>query len=609
MRKKMHLKKLGVMFATCAAMLFAVIVPAKTAFAASAEIEAEAGIAEEAFAETEKKLAGDALPIYKVSLGFAPPVPGTRVSQTAAEGQYTPNPSLALTIPAGANYALAEDGAWYVSDPNSKTPLTGEFTLEEGETYYAMVHLSPVGEAYFTNSDSLETSIENAFVKRRSIAADKSIHICFSFSPAEDTQAQSFDFFAVWLCDTSHSHNLGGSVTMEAVLPDGSAWEENGKTVSISTNQMVPAGSAVKLTAVPDEEYVFDGWYPANVNKTKLDDPHYLSDKCISRNPVLAFTGNPVGEKQAPYVCAVFAASAGEVESISLNKTKVTLKVGKTAQLSATVFPEFAEDAEVTWKSEDTGIVKVGSASGKIKGIAPGTTNVRAETANGTRAVCKVTVKGSEVTDVTINKTSVSTNVGLTVQLKATATPSDATDTSLTWTSSNAKVATVSANGLVTAVRCGSCFITATAASGVDATCKVTVAQKYAYELSKDGAYRFLSNTTTIKKLKAAGWSYKKAFRVAAKSTIPVYEIYNKTSKSYSYTTNKTDAVALKKAGNTVNVAFYACKTKTTPVYALCGKDGKTWYYTTSKTTVKNMKKKGWTYKGIAWYAELATLS
>ena len=66
--------------------------------------------------------------------------------------------------------------------------------------------------------------------------------------------------------------------------------------------------------------------------------------------------------------------------------------------------------------------------------------------------------------------------------------------------------------------------------------------------------------------------------------------------------------MAAKKAGSTVSTAFYACKTQTTPVYEICGKDGKTYYYTTKKSTVTAQKKKGWTYKGIAWYAELAAI-
>ena len=299
-----------------------------------------------------------------------------------------------------------------------------------------------------------------------------------------------------------------------------------------------------------------------------------------------------------------------EVESITLNVSTKTLKVGQIYQLVATTLPTDAANAEVTWKSGATGIVKVGSSSGKIKGIAPGTATIRAMTANGVKAYCKVTVVASGVTKVTLDKTTATTYVGQTVQLKASCTPASGVDTTLTWTSSNAKVAKVSAKGLVTGVRSGTAKITATAKSGKSATCTITVGQKYVYQCEKNGVYRYEVKASTIKSLKKAGWTYKKVFRCAGKSKSPVYWIYNKTTKRYQYTMNKSTAVAAKKKGNTAGIAFYGSDTKSIPVYELC-KEGKkpTYFYTTNKTQVKNLKNKGWKYKGIACYAELKPLA
>ena len=206
-----------------------------------------------------------------------------------------------------------------------------------------------------------------------------------------------------------------------------------------------------------------------------------------------------------------------------------------------------------------------------------------------------------------LNLTKKSLNVGLTVQLKATVAP---TGTEVTWKSSNTKVAKVSKKGLVTAVRCGKCKITATTKGGKTAACTITVKQKYVYELEKNGVYRYLVNTKTIKQLAKEGWTYTKVFRAAGKSTKPVYWIYNKSTKRYRYTTDKALAVKEKKAGNKAGVAFYGSETTSIPVYELV-KSGKrpTYYYTTNKTKVTALKNEGWTYKGKAWYAELKTLS
>ncbi len=77
-------------------------------------------------------------------------------------------------------------------------------------------------------------------------------------------------------------------------------------------------------------------------------------------------------------------------------------------------------------------------------------------------------------TSVTLNKTTAELKVGETLTLNATVLPADATDKSVTWSSSDTKVATVK-DGVVTAVKAGTATITVTTANGLTATCKVTV--------------------------------------------------------------------------------------------------------------------------------------
>ena len=81
----------------------------------------------------------------------------------------------------------------------------------------------------------------------------------------------------------------------------------------------------------------------------------------------------------------------------------------------------------------------------------------------------------NEVTSVTLNKTTLSLEVGKTSKLSATVLPASATNKSVTWTSSKEDVATVSTNGTVTAKKAGTTVITATAVNGKSATCTVTV--------------------------------------------------------------------------------------------------------------------------------------
>lgn len=82
------------------------------------------------------------------------------------------------------------------------------------------------------------------------------------------------------------------------------------------------------------------------------------------------------------------------VKEIKLNKTSVSINVGKTAQLIATVSPSNSTNKNVTFSSSSTKIATV-SSSGKITGKAAGTATITAKTSNGKKATCKVTVKSS----------------------------------------------------------------------------------------------------------------------------------------------------------------------------------------------------------------------
>ena len=87
-----------------------------------------------------------------------------------------------------------------------------------------------------------------------------------------------------------------------------------------------------------------------------------------------------------------------------------------------------------------------------------------------------VAMKGFvDVTSVTLNHSEVSMERGESLQLVATINPSNATFQALTWKSSATSVATVDANGEITANGVGTATITVTAANGVKATCVVTV--------------------------------------------------------------------------------------------------------------------------------------
>ena len=168
-----------------------------------------------------------------------------------------------------------------------------------------------------------------------------------------------------------------------------------------------------------------------------------------------------------------------KVENISLNHYELTMSVGKTAALSATVLPEDAYDRSFTWKSGNPGVAAVNN-NGRVTAAAKGTAVIKAAANDGSGvfAECKITVR-QPVTSLTLNKTSLTVNRGATATLTATVGPSNADNKKVKWTTSNSAVATVSSTGAVKGVKKGTATITATAAdgSGKKAACTVTVKQ------------------------------------------------------------------------------------------------------------------------------------
>ena len=79
-----------------------------------------------------------------------------------------------------------------------------------------------------------------------------------------------------------------------------------------------------------------------------------------------------------------------------------------------------------------------------------------------------------DVTGVTLDRTKLTMSVNETATLTATVSPENATDQTLLWSSSNEEIATVSEDGVVTALKAGTVTVTATA-GGVSATCEITV--------------------------------------------------------------------------------------------------------------------------------------
>lgn len=163
------------------------------------------------------------------------------------------------------------------------------------------------------------------------------------------------------------------------------------------------------------------------------------------------------------------------VNNITLDVTSHTMTIGDFLQLTATIYPKDAEYKDVIWSSNNEDVAVV-DQKGLVQAKAYGKVKITATSKDGgLEAVCNVTVEPVAVTEVSLNAKAVTLKVGETYQLKETVLPENATDQTVTWTSSNTKAATVS-GGAVTAVGTGSAVIIVKTNSGAKtASCTVTV--------------------------------------------------------------------------------------------------------------------------------------
>lgn len=172
-----------------------------------------------------------------------------------------------------------------------------------------------------------------------------------------------------------------------------------------------------------------------------------------------------------PLVAADFDYAA--VTGVTMDKATVSVGMGATLALNATVVPDTATLPVMNWSSSNEAIVTV-DFSGKVSGVALGEATITATSIDGAKtATCVVTVK-PKVTG--LNKASTGLLVEGTEQLVVLTNPANAANPGVVWSSADAGVATVDQTGKVTAMGAGTTSVKATAADGdTYATCVVTV--------------------------------------------------------------------------------------------------------------------------------------
>lgn len=194
------------------------------------------------------------------------------------------------------------------------------------------------------------------------------------------------------------------------------------------------------------------------------------------------------------------------VSSVALNQTLLNLKVGDTTTLKAVVTPSNATNQQIKWSSSDNRVASVdqaGVVTAKDSGVATITVSTvdGGKTANCTVQVSESSETGSDTT-ITVILSNSYLNLSAsnrTANLTATITPTNVSNQKVTWSSSNNAIATVTQEGLVTAIADGTTTITATSLEGSKtATCTVVV--NMAGNFTSTTIVTVIPNSDTIQK-------------------------------------------------------------------------------------------------------------
>lgn len=169
---------------------------------------------------------------------------------------------------------------------------------------------------------------------------------------------------------------------------------------------------------------------------------------------------------------------------IEFNVTNpLPLLIGTDSLISYTLSPEYATQRELIWTSADTDIATV-DIEGRIYVHKVGKVNITARSAVGfvANSILRIEVVNEIIKVQSLSITSATGKMELyetsSLALTAVTTPSEVTYPTMKWTSGNADIATVSANGVVTGLKPGKAVITATATDGSNVTTSVELTVK-----------------------------------------------------------------------------------------------------------------------------------
>ncbi len=272
-------------------------------------------------------------------------------------------------------------------------------------------------------------------------------------------------------------------------------------------------------------------WSSSNPEVATVDKNGKVLGESVGTATITATTSN--GLKAS---CGVeITTNIVPLESVTLSQESVFTYIGAHTVLSAEIAPANATNKSLVWKSSRVSVATV-DQNGKIVAKSEGTAIITAESSNGKKGYCEVTVLAVSATDIILSKETLFMEVDETETLSATLVPDTTTNKTIVWNSSNENVATVE-NGVVTAIKIGKAVITASSPSGPYKECVVTVEDVMPTEVT-------ISTPNP-------------SMQMGEEQTLNVdFEPANVTNKNLTWKSNDTDVVTVTKDGTITAVGI-----------------------------------------------------
>ena len=398
------------------------------------------------------------------------------------------------------------------ADYNYLSGITG---LEPGKTYYYRSYISQKGQDTYGETMSFTTKALSSMLATRSATeVEPKSALLNAMLDLTDVQYASMEYGFCWGTSSGSQNNIVscGSIVKNAYsapLPSLSAKTQYWFKSYVKLDNRTFYGDVVSFTTgivnvqsvtLDKTDYFFD-----TIGKTITLKATVLPEDAENREITWSSSDTRVATVSSSGV--VKAVSNGDavitvrtkdqnltatceirveqqVTDVRLDQTSLSLLEGEEGTITATVTPGNAYDPSLTWSTSDPSVADV-DGKGHVVAVSKGTATITAcaNDGSGHEASCSVRV----IRPVAYIKVSYPAILytGNTVTITADVYPSTADNTGVSWSSSDPSVATVSANGEVTALSSGNVTIKATAQDGYGAwaNCGIEIRQ-YVTDLS-----------------------------------------------------------------------------------------------------------------------------